>query len=73
MPTFLEQARAGTVGADDVDDFVARWHAGDGEGTLREFLGLTDEEYGRWLLEPSVLDEIIGGSEHMHPRRRTAI
>lgn len=73
MNTFLEQARAGTVGAADVDDFVERWHEGEGEGTLREFLGLTVEEYGRWLREPSALNEIIGAGQGQRTLHRAAV
>lgn len=71
VATFLEQARAGEVAVSDVDDFVGRWHDGEGAGTLREFLGLSTEEYGRWLLNPGALAEIIGVAD-VRPAREPA-
>ena len=73
MATFLEQARAGAIGPDDIEGFVARWHGGEGEGPLRDFLGFTAEEYGRWLREPDALQEIIGPAHDLRPRRRAAV
>ena len=73
MATFLEQARAGAASPDDIDAFVARWHDGEGEGSLRDFLGFTAEEYARWLREPAALQEIIGPAHDLRPRRVAAV
>jgi hypothetical protein len=48
------------VTAEQIDDFVGRWHdAADGEGrSLSEYLGMTEEEYGVWLMDPETLPVI---------------
>ncbi len=73
MATFLEQARAGAVGPDDIEAFVAHWHDGEDEGALRDVLGFTAEEYARWLRDPAALQEIIGPAHDLQPRRRAAV
>jgi hypothetical protein len=36
---------------EQLDDLTERWHAGEGEGrTLREFLGLTRNQYAAWVV-----------------------
>lgn len=41
-----------TETAPSLDDLVDRWHEGDGDGlTLREYLGMSPDEYSRWLRE----------------------
>jgi hypothetical protein len=52
--TFLASYRAGYVDADDIHEYVARWHAaqlGDwaAQVDLYEYLGFTWEQYGRWV------------------------
>lgn len=38
---------------DELDDAVAAWHDGDGDGLeLHEYLGWTWEEYGAWVEIP---------------------
>jgi len=40
----------GTARVEDVEDWVEAWHRGDPLGwELHERLGLTWEEYGRWV------------------------
>lgn len=53
--TFVDQFLAGQVSADDIDDFVAKWHEGDGSTDLHAFLGLTRAEYGAWVKDPDCL------------------
>lgn len=45
---------------DFMDDEVDAWHAAcpDG-GTLRKWLGMTDEEYGRWAVDPACLPDLV--------------
>lgn len=45
--------------AEQIDDLTERWHNGEGEGwTLREFLGLTRQQYARWVLRGTLPDAI---------------
>ena len=58
MKTFMEQYLAGEVDADAIDDFVEEWHEGEFPASLPEFLGLSDDEYWRWVKDASVLPDI---------------
>jgi hypothetical protein len=58
MRTFMEQYLADEVEAEDIDDFVDAWHEGEYTASLAEFLGLSDEEYWRWVKDANVLPEI---------------
>jgi hypothetical protein len=39
----------GELAADDIDDFIDAWHDNDTFMSLAEFLGMTDEQYKRWV------------------------
>ena len=62
-PSFIDLYSRGEVSADDIDDFVDRWHdaqepwAQDLE--LHEYLGMTHEEYEVWLCDPLALPAIL--------------
>lgn len=57
---FVDQCLAGTAKPAEVDDFVERWHSGEGKGAeLREFLGMSTIEYARWMKDASALYEIL--------------
>ncbi len=62
-PSFIDRYRKGEASADDIDDFVDRWHdarepwAHDLE--LHEYLGMTHEEYEVWLCDPHALPAIL--------------
>jgi len=49
------------AGADpgDIDDWVERWHTSDTGMELHEFLGMTFEEYGNWVLAPAAIEHIV--------------
>ena len=61
--TFMDLYSGGHVVADEIDDFVDRWH----EETpvaglpvpLHEFLGMTRDEYEAWVHDASVLPQIV--------------
>jgi len=61
--TFVEACRRGKIPRSKwnkrVDDWVDRWHESDSKLSLNEFLGLTRDEYSRFLFLPSALTEII--------------
>jgi hypothetical protein len=66
-PTFAQLLRAGYACQDDANSWIERWHDTNGAPhgkriELREYLGLTDEQYRRWLvIGDVVLDEIMDG------------
>jgi hypothetical protein len=64
QPTFLALYSDGRVVADDIDDFIDRWHSEQPrvEGRIvpvSEFLGMTRDEYAAWLHDASVLPQIV--------------
>ena len=59
MNTFLELVLTGKAHRDDIDDFIDRWHEGEGSCSLAQFLGMSDDEYALWVEKPSALELII--------------
>ncbi|OUC77283.1 hypothetical protein [Gordonia lacunae] len=58
--TFIDACLQGVATPADIDDWVDRWHAGEGPDlTLGEFLGFTPDEGKMWAEDPTCLDEII--------------
>ena len=59
--TFVEKCLAGEALLDDMDDYIDRWHVGEGDpnASLAAFLGFTDEEYKLWAEKPSALAFIL--------------
>ena len=57
--TFVCKCARGEVLLDEVDDFVDRWHEGEQEEDLHEFLGMTRREYSLWVVDPNVLPFIV--------------
>ena len=58
-PTFLELLLRGKVAADEIDDFIDRWHEAPAGQELPEYLGMTEQEYARWVRRPDSLAEIV--------------
>jgi hypothetical protein len=63
-PTFMDLYSDGYVMADEIDDFVDRWHeeppvVAGRPVPLHEFLGMTRDEYEAWLHDASVLPHIV--------------
>lgn len=64
QPTFLDLYSDGYLLADEIDDFIDRWHeeASTVVGRpipLHEFLGMTRDEYEAWVHDSSVLPHIV--------------
>lgn len=57
--SFVEACLAGDVDLDQIDDYVDLWHDGPSELELSDFLGMTWDEYARWVETPQVLPQII--------------
>lgn len=61
---FMELAVAGKIPASEIDDWVELWHDAEEENypRLHEYLGMTEEEYKRWVVNDAheieyILDE----------------
>jgi len=55
--TFVDAVLAGRATADDVDDWIEKWHTTDtGEVELHEFLGLKMEA---WVRSNATLEQLI--------------
>ena len=61
MLSFVEAVVAGEAQADEIDDWVHRWHTDPAlVGTkLWQFLGLTEAEYGRWVEDHKTIHDVL--------------
>ena len=58
--TYIEQCIAGDVLVEEIDDFVSNWHNNPAaQGSLRDNLGFSKEEYKLWAEKPEALQYII--------------
>ena len=57
MITFAERYRNGQ--RPDILDEIDAWHDSPGDLELHEYLGLTKEQYARWVEEPSSLKDLL--------------
>jgi hypothetical protein len=60
---FIDLVRSGKLPADDIERFVASWHASNDPRALSDALGLSKEEYAHWVEEPGALDRIIASTQ----------
>lgn len=67
MARFIESALQGRAMSDEIDDFVDAWHDSSSKETLAEFLGMTDDEYEAWVLNPDVIPQILTARKFRRP------
>jgi hypothetical protein len=61
---YIDAVLAGDALWTDIDDWIRRWHAGEGaEHELHEFLGMTWDEYCVWVEQPAILRAVIAARE----------
>jgi hypothetical protein len=65
--TFLELVLRGDVSEESVDDFVDEWHNAPNHIFLREFLGMTNQEYSLSVRDPDRLSHIIKARQDKIP------
>lgn len=60
-PTFIERCLRGEIENPIVaiDDAVHAWHTGEEPESMHVYLGMTWEEYGRWVIDPYALTAIL--------------
>lgn len=48
--TFVDKVKKGLCSIDDIDDYIDKWHD-EYQGNLKlyEYLGMTEDEYEKWL------------------------
>ena len=73
IATFFDLFADGRVSVGVVDDFVEAWHESGDEETRpsSEYLGMTAEEYGLWVIDHRKLLLIVGarrGGASVHDR-----
>lgn len=56
---FVQLCHAGKARLDDIHDFIDRWHDSDSDVALPEFLGMTEEQYHAWVVDPTILRSIV--------------
>jgi DNA-binding transcriptional ArsR family regulator len=56
--TFAYLYIRGKAHADDIDNFVDNWHQGGTGLALHEFLGLSRDQYARWVENPNSLHSV---------------
>jgi hypothetical protein len=64
---FFDLYLAGRASADDINESIDAWHAGSVSQHIYQFLGMTKEEYSRWLSDPEILPE-IASARKQHAR-----
>lgn len=70
MTTFVDDVLAGRASLASVDDYVDRWHDGQGEGELATFLGLSTAEYDAWIADPKALEGVMAARRKPVGQRR---
>lgn len=54
--TFVEMFQRGECTADDIDVYIDKWHEEyNGPLALYEYLGMTKQQYDRWLVDSNTL------------------
>lgn len=62
--TFREKYLGGEIEFDDIDDYTYEWGMNDEEMTLREYLGLAEEEEDAWIcIGEEALKELLDGQK----------
>ena len=60
---FLELYYCGGVAFNEVDYYVDMWHNTETEESLHAFLGMSWNEYQKWVVSPSHFIDIFGDSK----------
>lgn len=54
--TFVEKFQRGECSEDDISKYIEKWHAEyNGPMELHEFLGMTEKQYEKWLVDSDCL------------------
>lgn len=56
---YMDELLDGEAFLDEIDDYIDDWHNSDSDEKIYEYLGMTEEEYGLWVEDESVLKSIV--------------
>lgn len=56
--TFFDLYLVGLAKADEVDDYIDQWYRGFDAILLHDFLGMTRDEYGKFMIDPAILPQL---------------
>ena len=59
MSDFIQDCVSGTARLTDIDAYVERWHQGNSDKSIYDFLGMTLPEYSLWVEYPDALSKIV--------------
>jgi hypothetical protein len=59
MNTFVDDWKNGIAQPDQIEDYIDRWHNSNSVSPLATYLGLSQEQYNRWLKAPDELPKIL--------------
>lgn len=62
--TFVHACLVGSALLGDVDDWVDRWHRGEGPDDLNAYLGFTPDEGKLWAEQPEALRFVIAAHRY---------
>lgn len=65
--TFLERYLNGEVLAEEIDDYVDRWHTASSKQQIYDFLGLSRDEYALWVRHRDLLPQIALARREQRP------
>lgn len=65
--SFVELCLEGFAGLSEIDEHIERWHEGDYDCSLPEFLGLSVDEYALWVEKPTALRYILFARKQKQP------
>lgn len=65
---FVEMVKKGLCSIDEIDNYIDKWHDEyTGNLELYEFLGMTENEYEQWLINPSSLKTMFVKNHSKEP------
>lgn len=56
MNKFYDLYMQDKVNIEDLDDFLEEWHRSNSHEEINEYLGLTEEQYYKWVDDPKKLE-----------------
>ena len=57
--TFFDQLLAGNSSGTEISREISRWRGSSSSLKLHEYLGMTFEEYGAWVIDPNCLTSLV--------------
>lgn len=65
--TYMDELLDGEAFLEEIDDYIDEWHDSDTDQEIYEYLGMTEEEYGLWVEDDSVLKSIVFARKNNKP------